>query len=122
MRNNLKDFLKEKFYTFIRRISSERRKKSRFKLNSKNVICYGFEPQTDLIGFYGGPEYEEFLASLDYLKKNNHEFDIALDIGANIGIASLYLSSEYKKIYAFEPNPISFKILSLNAELSTKKI
>ncbi len=39
-----------------------------------------------------------------------------IDLGANVGIASLYFASKYPyaKIYAFEPNPEVFTILSKN--------
>ena len=39
----------------LRHYVSVRRQSNRFKLRTSNVICYGFEAQTDLVGFYGGP-------------------------------------------------------------------
>ena len=121
MRRNIKEYLSLMIFRKLRHFLSEKRKSNRFKLETSNVICYGFEPQTDLIGFYGGPEYDEFKESLNYLEANNYEFENALDIGANIGMTALYLSSKYKNVYSFEPHPITFKILQLNADLSFKK-
>lgn len=42
----------------------------------------------------------------------------AIDIGANIGNHSLYFSDMFRKIYSFEPNKRTFKLLELNAELA----
>ena len=49
-------------------------------------------------------------------KKNITKFNIFLDIGAHRGESiNLYASNfDINKIYSFEPNPISFKILSKN--------
>ena len=68
-----------------------------------------------------------------YLSENNHDGitamvifcrkeygslnrgDVVIDIGANIGMFSLYAASQgAKKIYAFEPNPNAYKILCKN--------
>jgi FkbM family methyltransferase len=46
-------------------------------------------------------------------KKKNK---IVFDIGANIGLASLYLKDFADKIYAFEPNPYIFPCLVKNTE------
>ena len=39
---------------------------------------------------------------------------IVADIGANIGLASIWFSKQVKKTYAFEPSPSTFKILKEN--------
>ena len=44
-----------------------------------------------------------------FLKK-----DIFIDIGANLGNHTLYLSKHFKKIYSFEPHPLTFKLLEIN--------
>lgn len=51
---------------------------------------------------------------------NTHLFDgVALDIGANIGNHSLYFSDYFKKVYSFEPNPRTHKVLLINAALAS---
>jgi FkbM family methyltransferase len=40
--------------------------------------------------------------------------DIVADIGANIGLTSIWFSGKVKKIYAFEPSPTTFEILKAN--------
>jgi len=49
--------------------------------------------------------------------------DIVVDIGANIGIFSIYLAKRYPqvKIYAFEPFPTSFQFLYKNIEENNVK-
>ena len=42
--------------------------------------------------------------------------ETAVDIGANIGNHSIFLSNFFKKVYAFEPNPITFDVLSINSK------
>jgi FkbM family methyltransferase len=37
-----------------------------------------------------------------------------LDVGANIGNHSLYLHDDFKKVYAFEPNPVALEKLNLH--------
>jgi FkbM family methyltransferase len=45
----------------------------------------------------------------------NFEFDSLIDVGANIGNHSVYLSKYFAKVIAFEPNPFTYEILKLNA-------
>lgn len=45
----------------------------------------------------------------------------ALDIGANIGNHSVFLSKFFKKIHSFEPNPKTYDVLSLNSKYSNTK-
>jgi len=49
-------------------------------------------------------------------KRDPAEVEVVLDIGANIGISSLYFSSVYPnaRIYAFEPVPENFALLQEN--------
>ena len=44
---------------------------------------------------------------------------IAMDIGANIGNHALYFSDYFRWVHCFEPNPRTFKVLALNAELAS---
>ena len=66
-------------------------------------------------GFY---EEEILDVIFKFFKSQNKNFKkgIALDIGANIGGHSIYFSKFFKKVYAFEPHPITFRINQLNTE------
>jgi len=46
---------------------------------------------------------------------------VALDIGANIGNHSLFISDFFKEVYAFEPNPITFELLKFNANFVSER-
>lgn len=79
----------------------------------------------DVVGrhIYKRGEYEKPLS--DYI--SNYilfkEGDVALDIGANIGWYSLLLSNvmpDNTVIYAFEPDPLNFKLLNNNIELNKR--
>jgi FkbM family methyltransferase len=109
------NFFKKKILDILRRKASELRKSNINILKSSNVVCFGYEPVTDLIGFYGAPEFSEFKASIEFLKNNRESFQVAIDVGANIGVISQILSEHFEKVFAFEPNPQTFKLLELNA-------
>jgi 31-O-methyltransferase len=43
--------------------------------------------------------------------------DVILDVGANIGVFSLYAAKQGARVYAFEPMPSTFAVLELNVRL-----
>lgn len=57
-------------------------------------------------------------AAFDFLKKADLIDGVALDVGANLGNHSLYLSHHFEKVVSFEPNPTLFTLLSANASLA----
>ena len=58
---------------------------------------------------------------LSFLDKFIRKDDICLDIGANIGVYSLFFSKRSKKTFCFEPIKINNIIIELNAELNKVK-
>ena len=46
---------------------------------------------------------------------------VVADIGANIGLASLWFSEKSERCYAFEPSPTTFKFLKENLEVACAK-
>lgn len=61
-------------------------------------------------------EAEELETFFDFIKKNfrvNYQ-SFALDVGANIGNHSVYLSEKFKHVLAFEPNTENHEICSIN--------
>jgi hypothetical protein len=71
-------------------------------------------------GFY---EWSELEAIFDFLKPLHEHFNrsLALDIGANIGNHSIYFSRYFKAVHAFEPHPLTYRILDINASLRFPK-
>lgn len=66
------------------------------------------------VGFYELTELDavfSFLSPLHEIFKRS----VALDIGANVGNHSIYFSRFFDLVYAFEPHPVTSKILEINA-------
>jgi len=101
-------FLRKQFL-----IATEKRHGARLKFKTEDVVGRHI---------YKRGDYEKHLS--DYIE--THVFfepgDIALDVGANIGWYSLLLSKimpENSVIYAFEPDPLNFKLLNYNIKLNS---
>ena len=63
---------------------------------------------------------EEFINQKLPAAKNS----TVLDIGANIGNHSIFFAKMFKKVYAFEPNPVTYEVLKINCNFisETKNI
>lgn len=70
--------------------------------------------------------YKEIFVEENYLKNGIqiNEGAVVFDVGANIGLFSLFIASKCKEftIYAFEPLPPTYEILKLNTERYGEKI
>jgi len=87
--------------------------------NRRQLVVLSFDQiahSINIDGVYEKVELDTFFGWLTALGLDTRQ-SIALDIGANIGNHSLYLSDYFKEVYSIEPNTRTFKILSLNAEL-----
>jgi len=82
-----------------------------------NFVDKGGIPLANLS--FGGYEKEERLRVVGLIEEN----DVVFDIGANYGWYSLNIAKKYPnaRIYAFEPIPYSFGVLSRNIELNNFK-
>jgi FkbM family methyltransferase len=78
--------------------------------NGKKTVIYYPISEFDL-----NNQFYEILVD-EYYKPKYKENNICVDIGANIGIASLYLSQFCKTIYSIEPSPETYKALVLNVK------
>ena len=45
---------------------------------------------------------------------------VALDIGANIGNHSIFFAKKFKKVYSFEPNPVTYEVLKINSNYAAE--
>lgn len=92
--------------------------KSNKKNKPKNLIVYS----GDLIGreivVNGLFEAKELEILMKWLEEKKFDKGTVLDIGANIGNHSIFFSNYFEKVFSYEPHPMTFKILELNA---TKK-
>lgn len=64
-----------------------------------------------IIDGFGTYHYSRLLKSLKYVKN----FNCAIDIGAHIGLWSVPLSREFKKVIAFEPDKDNLECLLMNS-------
>lgn len=79
---------------------------SEFYYNIPNDISIGSQ------GIRKGYIWDEYLRlQIDKIADSNL---YAIDIGANIGYHSIYMSKKFKKVYSFEPQKEIFHILNLN--------
>ena len=117
--NSIK-FLIVIFKSYIRALT----KQNKCKSSDKYILCkvneyqYFINPDQSLVTMplKSGYNWEGYLHQ--YFSKNKNEKGIALDVGANIGIHTLYLSKYFKEVYAFEPQKEMFKQLKLNIDIN----
>jgi len=63
-----------------------------------------------------GGVHEQHIADFFVAASRAGYADFFFDIGANIGLSSCPAVDRFNRIYAFEPNPLAFSILAVNAE------
>jgi FkbM family methyltransferase len=87
------------------------------------VAIYSFDHIGLTINLEGRYESHALQAIGEFISMRipNAEKKVALDIGANIGNHSLFLSELFEKIYSFEPNPYAFRLLEINADYQARK-
>lgn len=95
-----------------------------FKVNNGNLDIYirkGTSDEDVYFQIFIEEEYR-FLVELAKYYVNKTDVSIVMDVGANIGLTSLYLSSffEIRNVYAIEPDRSNFRQLELN--LTTNKM
>ena len=91
------------------------------KKNRKQLVVFAFDyigHKINLDGIYEIGALDFFFDAMAPSKSLFAEAT-AIDIGANIGNHSLYFSDYFRKVLSFEPNPRTYKLLQLNAELAT---
>jgi FkbM family methyltransferase len=110
----LKYLMKSKSLSFVKDLKDKSHKINSILWNSKEVFYRSSSSDMILI-------YEILLQSKyksEYFFPNEINPKVIFDIGGNIGITSIYLSSIFPdaKIYTFEPIPDNFEILKKNIQ------
>jgi FkbM family methyltransferase len=78
------------------------------------MVCYSFDHIAQYINFDGRYENRELAYILDQLTPHIAGRTV-LDIGANIGNHTVAFASKAKQVFALEPHPRNFQLLSINA-------
>ena len=89
------------------------------KQNRKPLAVFAFDYIGHKINLDGVYEIADLDFFFDAMGSHNAVFAgaTAIDIGANVGNHSLYFSDHFRKVISFEPNPRTYKVLQINAEL-----
>ncbi len=91
--------------------------KRRYRLPNNMSIVHLNKNETDYI-------YKEIFENQAYFQQliTLQDGDCVLDVGANIGLFTLFVKQFYPetKIYAFEPNPILYDLVKTNIQLYAK--
>jgi len=82
------------------------------------VATFAFDHIGQTINLFGRYEAEELALLSGWLRERGPRAGVCLDIGANIGNHALFFSSLFDKVFAFEPNPATFRLLAINAGLA----
>ncbi len=71
----------------------------------------------NLDGMY---EKDYLITFITWLKESHSNVfnGAVIDAGANIGNHSIFFSKFFKKVYSFEPNPTTFKLLKINSKIN----
>jgi FkbM family methyltransferase len=94
--------------------------KAHVRENRKQLVVFAFDYIGHKINLDGVYEIADLDFIFDAMGAHKAEFAgaTAIDIGATIGNHSLYFSDLFRKVISFEPNPRTYKVLQLNAELA----
>lgn len=71
----------------------------------------------DSVGEFPECSYQQ--SALDTALKYVKQFNVAVDVGANIGLQSIRLAQKFKQVHAFEPTSLNYDCLTINAETFT---
>ena len=92
-------------------------------LNNPQLVILAFDDIGLKINLEGRYENDLLLVLKEFIKEkipNSGNLSL-IDIGANIGNHSIFFSEFFKKVYAFEPNPLTYEILNINSNFNVRK-
>ncbi len=82
------------------------------------VATFAFDHIGQTINLFGRYEAEELALLSQWLKTRGALKGMCVDAGANIGNHALFFSAFFETVFAFEPNPATFRLLAINAGLT----
>lgn len=108
-----------KVIEFIERRIAEQyleRKRNCFLKKYPQVVCFSWDLISQDINTRGRYELDECENLQNFVFPKILQKRVCLDIGANIGNHSLFFSNFFEKVISFEPDPITYRVLSLNVD------
>jgi FkbM family methyltransferase len=89
-----------------------------FKNSYTPEVIYSADTVGNTVNITGGYEQDQLLDILLFLETFVPQIysGNAIDCGANIGTHSIVLANYFRQVYSFEPNPLTYSILSLNTQ------
>jgi FkbM family methyltransferase len=73
-----------------------------------------------IVNQYGVHERDQLAVLFEFLEPllDTFEDGIAVDVGAKVGNHAVHFSRHFRQVHAFEPDPDTYRLLTLNAEWS----
>jgi FkbM family methyltransferase len=101
----------------------DRLSRKHLKNGAPQLNIRAFDFVSHCINFQGIYEIKPLQLIFTYFSSYDHLFksSVAIDVGANIGNHSVYFSKFFSKVISIEPNPFSYELLKLNAQLAIQK-
>ncbi len=86
------------------------------------LVIFSFDHIGLSLNLEGRYENSSLLLVEEFIEKKITEArdKVALDIGANIGNHSIFFAKKFKKVYSFEPNPVTYEVLKINSNYAAE--
>jgi len=119
--------IKNKIYIFIKLLKKVR------NIHEYFLDYFGLKKDLYCLKLYGGIKiilrggttdrmiFNDIFLREEYSLKDKNKFNVVVDVGAHIGLFSLFISNNSKKIICFEPQKENFQILKKNIKINNLK-
>ena len=94
----------------------EKRAKRFLDAGLPQIAIFSFDLVGSHVNLFGRSESEELDLLLSWLRQKGIK-GVCIDVGANIGNHSICFADHFDEVFSFEPHPMLFKVLSVNASL-----
>jgi FkbM family methyltransferase len=81
------------------------------------LAVFAFDHIGQAVALWGRYERDELTLLANAVKPHLVNGGVCLDVGANIGNHAVFFAGHFDEVIAFEPNPRTFRLLQINAEL-----
>lgn len=78
------------------------------------LAVFAHDGNGHIVNCLGRPESWQFDVIFDFLTRRDLIRGVALDVGANLGLHTLFLARRFERVIALEPHPKTFHLLAYN--------